>query len=78
MKLNMVKGPAFCIILLETIRLQKTLFVMNLENGAETELPKMIFDSKSTPQSFQYYDWIHTIVKLNLDTSVKHKILQKS
>lgn len=54
-KMTMVQGPQYIVAVLERIKMSKQLFVLELEQGREVLIPKVL-SQVNLPQSFRYYD----------------------
>ena len=62
LNLGILKGPMYVYVILEIIRLSKSLLILELEKGREASIP-MILCQKNYPQSFQYYDALIDIIR---------------
>ena len=74
MKLKLVHGPFYIVLRLEILNMQKNLFVSMVETGNEVVIPKDLIMGGRPPQSFQFYDWIYSIVHSRISEKPKIKI----
>ena len=61
-RLRIIEGPLIIVAMLEVIKIQKNILVLNLEQGQETLIPPEL-GQKHLPLSFQYYDSIFEIIR---------------
>lgn len=73
-----MEGDQYITTLLQKYKIQKELFILNLENGHEVVLPP-ILSQKKLPLSFRYYDPLVQIVRMMVsDQKTKLMGLQMS
>jgi len=60
--LGLIDGPQYIICLLRMIEIQKDFFVLDLEQGKEVTIPK-ILSQEGLSHSFRYYDSIIHIIQ---------------
>ena len=57
MSLGLIRGLQYIICLLKLIEIQKKLFVLELEQGREVQIPKFLSQDQ-LPYSYRFYDAI--------------------
>jgi len=62
--LRVLKGPLYIYALLECVKLNKSILILELELGKEAAIPKE-FNIKLYPCCFQYYDCLNEVISKN-------------
>lgn len=76
-KLRLLEGPLFIHALQEMINLMKQIFVLKLERGDEVSIPLLLREYK-LPLSYQYYNCLFEIIRLNISEDSKLFLLKLS
>ena len=63
LNIKAVKKELFAMVLLKVIELERKLFILEMEQGSEVFIPKLLSQDK-LPTSFKYYDPIMRVVLL--------------
>mmetsp|Transcript_4377 Transcript_4377/g.6354 ORF Transcript_4377/g.6354 Transcript_4377/m.6354 type:complete len:91 (-) Transcript_4377:1609-1881(-) len=70
-------GPLFVYALLESIKISKRIFSLELEIGKEALIHDCL-GQKHLPQSYQYYDCIQDYIRRHVSSEQKMLVLMKN
>lgn len=75
-KLKAIRGKYYLIALLQKIALSKELFLIEVQEGKETFIPKEL-SQDFLPYSFRYYDPVLAIIQESIQSTTKQMALMK-